>query len=162
MVVILMGVAGSGKTTVGRRLASQMGWNFYEGDDFHSSSNIEKMTRGVALNDSDRQPWLDALQQLIANLLRRAENAEIACSALKKIFRERLLLNEQVKLVYLKGDFHLIEARLKARSGHFMAPELLREQFAILEEPEDAFHADVSQSVDDIVASIRDYLKFAQ
>jgi len=156
-----MGVAGSGKTTVGRLLASEMGWPFYDGDDLHPASNIEKMKRGVALSDSDREPWLDAVREVIVDFLRRGENGIVACSALKKSYRDRLLIDERVQLVYLKGDFRLMEERLKHRSGHFMAPELLRSQFEILEEPEDALYVDVSLSPNAIVRSIREQLQLA-
>ena len=154
-----MGVAGSGKTTVGRLLASEIGWSFYDGDDLHPVSNIEKMESGVALTDSDREPWLEDVRKLIIDLLRRGENGVIACSALKKSYRDRLLVDERVRFVYLKGDFRLMQERLKHRSGHFMAPELLRSQFETLEEPEDALYADVSLSPNAIVRSIREQLR---
>jgi gluconokinase len=156
-----MGVAGSGKTTVGRLLASETRWPFYDGDDLHPASNIEKMKRGVALSDSDREPWLDAVREVIIDLLRRGENGIVACSALKKSYRDRLLIDERVQLVYLKGDFRLMEERLKHRSGHFMAPELLHSQFEILEEPEDALYVDVSLSPNAIVRSIHEQLQLA-
>ncbi|MGH7847096.1 MAG: gluconokinase [Candidatus Binatia bacterium] len=160
-VIILMGVAGSGKTTVGRLLASEMQWPFYDGDDLHPTSNIEKMKRGIALSDSDREPWLDAVRELIVELLRQGKSGIVACSALKKNYRDRLLIDERVELVHLKGDFDLMRERLKHRSGHFMAPELLRSQFETLEEPEDALDVDVSLSPHALVDSIRDRLQLS-
>jgi gluconokinase len=159
LVIVLMGVAGSGKTTIGRLLATELGWNFYEGDDFHSASNVEKMARGVALADVDRQPWLEALRKLIVEILVRAESAVIACSALKKSYRDLLLVDGRVKLVYLKGDIGLLRERLRRRSGHFMPAALLPSQFEALEEPENAIYADASLSPNAIVMSIRAQLK---
>src|SRR5437763_17153709 len=104
MVIVLMGVAGSGKTTVGRELARELGWKFYDGDDFHPRSNVEKMSRGVPLDDEDRAPWLERLRELIKSCLARGESAVLACTALKKKYRSYLLIDESVKLVYLKGD----------------------------------------------------------
>src|SRR5919206_643957 len=102
MVVVLMGVAGSGKTTIGRLLADDLGWKFYDADDFHPPANVEKMARGVPLEDADRLPWLEALRDLIRGCLERGEGAVLACSALKESYREYLLVDERVKLVYLK------------------------------------------------------------
>src|SRR2546423_15527042 len=112
MIIVLMGVAGSGKTTVGRLLAAQAGATFYDADDFHPRANVEKMRRGVPLTDADREPWLEALRDLVRACLERGERAVVACSALKAEYRKYLLIDERVKLVYLKGDFALIEARL--------------------------------------------------
>lgn len=158
-VIILMGVAGSGKTTVGRLLASELGWGFYDGDDFHSASNIEKMKSGVPLTDTDRQPWLETLRTLIVDLLRRGENGVIACSALKRNYRDLLLVDDRVKLIYLKGDIRLMQERLRHRSGHFMTPELLESQFGALEEPDKAVNVDASLSPNSIVMSVRAQLK---
>jgi len=144
MVIILMGVAGAGKTTIGRGLAAELGWPFYDADDLHPRANVEKMRRGVPLTDEDRRPWLAALRELIAGCLARDKNAVLACSALKAEYREYLLLDERVKLVYLKGDYELIQARLRARRDHFMPPEMLASQFATLEEPADALQIDVA------------------
>ena len=125
MVIILMGVSGSGKTTIGRRLADELGWKFYDGDDYHPRANVEKMARGVPLDDDDRAPWLESLRDLIRSCLARGESAVLACSALKRSYRQHLLIDESVKLVYLKGDYELIEDRLEGRRGHFMKPEML-------------------------------------
>lgn len=159
MVVILMGVAGSGKTTIGRRLSEELGWKFYDADDFHPPANIDRMSRGLALDDTDRQPWLEALRLLIDASLRRDENIILACSALKESYRRQLLIDQRVKLVYLKGDFALIHERLQQRQGHFMNPSMLAGQFATLEEPEPQFHLDISPTPQQIVHAIRDRLR---
>ena len=158
MVVVLMGVAGSGKTTVGRLLAERTGATFYDADDFHPRANVEKMRGGVPLTDEDRTPWLEALRSLVASCLERGERAVLACSALKEKYRERLLVDERVKFVYLKGDYELIEQRLKNRSGHFMKREMLDGQFATLEEPRKALHVEVDASPEEIVEAIKDGL----
>lgn len=158
MVVVLMGVAGAGKTTVGRRLAAQLGWKFYDADDFHPPENVEKMARGVALNDEDRRPWLEALRGVVRACLERGESAVLACSALKESYRARLLTDGRVRLVYLKGDAELIRSRLRGRRGHFMRPAMLEGQLAALEEPRDALHVDVSAPPDELVRRIREGL----
>ena len=154
-----MGVSGSGKTTVGRELAGELGWKFYDGDDFHPRSNVEKMSRGLPLDDEDRAPWLECLRELIKSCLARGESAVLACSALKKKYRSYLLIDEGdegVKLVYLKGDRELIRERLGERSGHFMKPEMLDSQFDALEEPERALTVDISAPPDEIARTIRE------
>jgi gluconokinase len=155
MIIVLMGVAGSGKTTIGRKLAAELGWQFYDADDFHPRSNVEKMSRGIPLDDADRTPWLEALHELFMNCLARDESAVVACSALKESYRKCLLIDERVKLFYLKGDYELIESRLRNRHGHFMSPQMLDSQFAALEEPERATHIDISSTPDEIVRMIR-------
>ena len=157
MVIVLMGVAGSGKTTTGRQLAAELGWSFYDADDLHPRANVEKMSRGVPLNDADRKPWLESLRDLIRACLARDENAVLACSALKETYRAYLLIDERVKLVYLKGDFALIQQRLKSRPAHFMKPELLASQFAALEEPAHALHVDIAAPPAEIVKTIRSW-----
>ena len=136
MIVVLFGVSGAGKTTVGKLLADELGWRFYEADDFHSPANIDKMKRGVPLTDEDRQPWLERLRELIKRTVAAGENAVLACSALKRAFRDRLRTNDQVKFVFLHGDDALIEKQMRQRRGHFMNPSLLRSQFVDLEEPQ--------------------------
>jgi len=133
--VIVFGVSGAGKTTIGKLLAWELGWHFYEADDFHSRANIEKMYRGIPLSDEDRWPWLESLRQLIKRSLEADENAVLACSALKRAYRERLRVSDEVKFVFLHGDYAIIEKQLRQRRGHFMNPELLRSQFTDLEEP---------------------------
>ena len=158
LVVILMGVAGSGKSTVGQLLAERTGATFYDADDFHPPANVEKMRGGVPLTDEDRLPWLEALHSLIISCLERGTLAVLACSALKEEYRERLLVDERVKLVYLKGDYKLIEQRLKNRNGHFMKRELLDSQFDTLEEPCHALQVEVTAEPDEIVEVILDRL----
>ena len=159
MVIILMGVSGSGKTTVGQRLAQELGWPFYDGDQFHPQANIAKMQQGIPLTDADRWPWLQALRAHIATWLQQGVSAVLACSALKQIYREYLIVDEaEVRLVYLKGAYDLIHERLAQRHGHFMPPGLLASQFAALEEPERGVVVDVMHSPDMIVALIRQRL----
>lgn len=158
MVVVVMGVSGSGKTTVGRRLAGELGWSFYDADDFHPRANVEKMKGGVPLEDADRIPWLEILRDLIRDTLGRGENAVLACSALKESYRDYLLPDERVKLVYLKGDRELIRKRLSGRRGHFMNPALLDSQFATLEEPGQGVQVDISATPAEIVKTIRSRL----
>jgi gluconokinase len=150
-----MGVSGSGKTTIGRGLAGELGWRFYDADDFHPRSNVEKMARGVPLDDEDRAPWLESLRDLIRLCLGRGESAVLACSALKRSYRAYLLIDENVKLVYLKGDYELIDERLKNRRGHFMKSKLLDSQFAALEEPERGLTVDISLPPEKIIETIR-------
>lgn len=155
----MMGVAGSGKTTIGRHLAEDLGWAFYDADDFHPASNVDKMSRGIPLNDADRLPWLETLRDLVRDCLERGESAVLACSALKASYREYLLTDERIKLVYLKGDHALIEERLRSRHGHFMRPEMLDSQFAALEEPDEISHHDISLPPKDVVKAIRTRLE---
>ncbi len=136
MVIIIFGVSGAGKTTVGELLARELGWHFYEADDFHSPANIEKMRRGVPLTDDDRWPWLDSLRELIMGSVTANENAALACSALKRVYRKHLCVSADVKLVFLRGDYALVAEQLRHRRDHFMNPALLRTQFADLEEPQ--------------------------
>jgi gluconokinase len=158
VIVLLMGPAGSGKTTVSELLASQLGWEFADGDSFHSPANIEKMSRGVPLDDNDRIPWLDAIRAAIEQWSSQRRNVVLACSALKKSYRERLQINSAVRLVYLKGTFDLLRQRLHARKGHYATEQILTSQFADLEEPADAITIDVARSPEDIVVEIRKQL----
>ena len=135
MVVIIFGVSGAGKTTIGQLLAEELGWRFYEADDFHSQANIDKMRQGVPLMDEGRWPWLENLGELIKRCIAAGENAVLACSALKEAYRRRLRVNADVKLVFLRGDYELIANQLRQRRGHFMNPVSLQSQFADLEEP---------------------------
>jgi gluconokinase len=159
MVIILMGVSGSGKTTVGQLLAQSLGWTFYDGDDFHPQANVEKMRLGTSLTDDDRDSWLTAVQQLIDNLLQTDRSAVLACSALKQTYRHRLHRHpENVRFVYLKGGYDLIRQRLTTRQGHFMRADLLGSQFATLEEPQGVFTVDIDQPPEAIVTRIRQAL----
>lgn len=153
MVIVLMGVSGSGKTTVGRLLARRLNWRFHEGDDFHSPANRKKMSEGVPLDEADRRPWLSAIRHVIADSLARRENAVVSCSALGHADRGRLAL-EGVQFVYLKGDRELISTRLENRTGHFFAPELLSSQFERLEEPRAALTVSVCQSAEAVADEI--------
>jgi gluconokinase len=159
MVVILMGVSGAGKSLIGERLATELDWPFYEGDDYHPQRNIEKMCRGTALTDADRAPWLDALHELISELLAQDESAILSCSALKRAYRDRLVGgHDGVRIVYLRGAYELIQQRLENRQGHYMKSDLLASQFEALEEPEaseDALTVDISQAPKTIVEVIK-------
>src|ERR1044072_7715716 len=121
-VIVVMGVSGSGKSTVGRLLADELGWKFYESDDYHSAASVEKMRSGTPLDDADRRLWLETLRGLICDCLPRGETAVLACSALKKSYRMFLFIDERVLFVYLKGDYRVIQQRLGGRRGHFMNP----------------------------------------
>jgi len=154
MIVIVMGVAGSGKSTIGQLLADRLGWPFYDGDDLHPAANVEKMRAGIPLTDEDRSGWLSALADVIAEHLRQNQSAVIACSALRQNYRDKLHVDDNVRFVYLRGSYNLIEARLRQRTGHYMPPDLLVSQFATLEEPQDALTFDVSQPPEQIVAEI--------
>jgi gluconokinase len=157
MIVVLMGVSGSGKTTVGKILAGQLGWTFIDADDFHPAANVEKMRRGVPLNDEDRRPWLDALRQRVDVACERGENVVLACSALKHAYQDYLERDEPdcVEYVHLRGSEELIRQRLAARKGHFMNPNLLHSQFETLEPPGDALQIDITPSPNEIAAEIR-------
>jgi gluconokinase len=133
--IILFGVTGAGKTTIGLLLAAELGWPFYDADDFHPAANVEKMRRGIPLTDADRKPWLDSLHHLIKTSLDEGKPGILACSALRESYREYLQVGEGVEYVYLRGDFDLIQQRLAGRVGHYMNPALLRSQFDALEEP---------------------------
>ena len=163
MVVIIFGVAGAGKTTIGELLAQELGWKFYDADDFHSAANIDKMQRGIPLADEDRQPWLETLRKVIEQSLAENDNAVLACSALKQKYRDRLRVSEQVKFVFLRGSRDRIAEQLKRRRGHFVDPKLLDSQFADLEEPKSSEHAvmvelgdDPPELVQKIKASLRE------
>ena len=154
MIVVLMGVSGSGKTTVGRALAQELGWDFLDADAFHPEANVAKMAKGVALTDHDRWPWLDRLVVEMRAVNERGENAVVGCSALKQAYRDRLSRAGELRWVYLKGDAATIEPRLASRRGHYMPPSLLASQFATLEEPATALVVDIRQSVAAQVAKI--------
>jgi gluconokinase len=154
--IILMGVSGCGKTTVGSLLAAQLGWDFIEGDDYHPAGNIEKMSRGIPLTDEDRLPWLNSLQRILLDRCAHREPLIMACSALKENYRSILLEGcPSAHFVYLKGDFDLIQERMRGRREHFMKTNLLRSQFETLEEPRDALTVDIRQSPESMCRIIR-------
>jgi gluconokinase len=156
MIIVLMGVSGSGKTTVGKLLAEQLGWRFCDADAFHPQVNVERMHKGIPLDDEDRKPWLQALARLIDEARDRNENMVLACSALKHAYQEYLRHHlDLVKYVYLSGSPDLIAQRLANRRGHFMNPALLSSQFEALEPPDDAIRVDITPSPDEIAAEIR-------
>jgi gluconokinase len=152
---IVMGISGSGKTSVSKSLARHLGWDYYDADDFHPPENVAKMTNGNPLDDSDRAPWLASLHKLISSALKADQPGVLACSALKEHYRQKLLEgNDGVQLVYLKGSYDLIWSRMEQRSDHYMKPHMLKSQFDTLEEPANALTLDISMSVTDIVEKI--------
>lgn len=156
--LIVMGVSGSGKSTIAGKLAERLGWTCEDGDRFHPKSNVEKMRAGQPLTDEDRAPWLKAIADEIDRVCRDGEHAVIACSALKRAYREILVHGrDDVRIIYLKGSRELIAKRLSLRKGHFMPPTLLESQFATLEPPgvsELPIVADIGASVEAIVDAI--------
>ena len=159
MTVIIMGVCGCGKTTVGRALAGELGWAFLDADEYHPESNVAKMAAGVALTDADRWPWLDRLSGELRTMREQGQHAILACSALRQVYRDRLEAAGDLKWVFLKGDVATIEPRLASRRGHYMPPSLLASQFAALEEPGTAIVVDIRQSIADQVAQIASGLR---
>ena len=154
MTVVLMGVCGCGKTSVGRALADELHWAFLDADDLHPDANVAKMAAGQALDDGDRWPWLDRIAGELARLEARGEHAVLACSALRQRYRDRIAQGRELRWVYLKGDAQTIEPRLASRSGHFMPASLLASQFEALEEPAGAMIVDIRQSIPAQVARI--------
>jgi gluconokinase len=161
VIILLMGPAGSGKTTVGKFLAEQLSWKFADGDDFHSPANKEKMSRGIGLSDEDRLPWLQAIRDAMQQWLTQGRNVVLACSALKRSYRDLLGIHSKgkdIKLVYLKGSQHLLLQRLHSRKGHYATEQLLTSQLTDLEEPADAITIDAARSPEEIVSEIRNLL----
>lgn len=155
MIYIIMGVSGSGKTTIGKQLSSQLGCYFYDADDFHSPENIQKMSQGIPLDDKDRQPWLISLSYLIDNLQQNKKNAVIACSSLKKSYRQLLQGNHQdLVWIYLQGSFEQVLERLNKRKEHFMKCQMLKSQFEDLEEPNNAIILDIALTPEKIIKQI--------
>ncbi len=155
-IVLLTGVAGSGKTTVGRQLATELGWPYHEADDFHSAANKKKMGRGLPLDDTDRAPWLAAIRAAMDESRRAGRSAVFTCSALKERYRHVLLDGAAgVSLVFLSGDREVLLARMQQRSDHYMKPAMLESQLAALEPPTGALTLDVRQSPAELVAEIK-------
>ena len=159
MIIILMGVAGSGKTTIGFLLAQELNWDFYDADDLHSESNRDKMSQGIPLTDEDRAGWLLALKDLLLRNDEAGRSTILACSALKESYRELLKINKNVKFIHLQGTYEQIEERLKNRAGHYMSAKMLASQFEILEEPKNVLVIDITNSPREIVTLIRKGLK---
>ena len=133
--IIIIGVSGSGKSTLGQALAERLGWDFFDADDFHPPENIAKMAAGIPLNDSDRTPWLVTLSDLLLSTLKAERHPVLACSALKESYREQLLDGKTgMEVIYLKGSYNLLWARMSGRQGHFMKAEMLKSQFSALED----------------------------
>lgn len=158
MIIVLMGVSGSGKTTIGVALARKIGWPFLDADEFHPPANVAKMRAGNALTDADRAPWLTRLAGALHAIDERGESAVLACSALREAYRERIGQAGDVRFVYLEGDYATIEARLAQRQHRYMPSTLLASQFATLEEPRHALRVDIRLSVAEQVATIVDVL----
>ena len=158
MLIIITGVSGVGKTTIGKLLSEDMGWTFYEGDDYHTNVNLAKMRNGTPLTDEDRWPWLDALRTKISEIVLHEENAILSCSALKESYRMRLASGlKDIVFVYLQGDYQLIRNRISERVGHFMNADLLASQYSDLEEPRNAIIVDAALEPMAIIS----YLKLA-
>lgn len=149
-----MGVAGSGKTTIGTRLAKRFGWRFADADDYHSAGNVEKMRHGIPLTDADRAPWLATLRELIEGWMAAGSSAVLACSALKESYREELRVGPEVRFVYLKAAPEVLAKRLRVRAGHYMKAGMLESQLEALEEPPDALVVDVSGTIEESVGKI--------
>jgi gluconokinase len=154
MILLVMGVTGSGKTTVGKLLAQRLGWLYLDADYFHPPENISKMQRGVPLTDEDREPWLAAIHAELLKCAAKNQDAVLACSALKQSYRETLASGVDLRICYLRGTYSEISARLKSRSGHFAGEAILAGQFADLEEPRDALVLRVSYAPEDIVLHV--------
>lgn len=154
MIVVAMGVSGSGKSTVGRMLAQALHCPFLDGDSLHSTANVSKMARGIPLTDADRAPWLAAVHARLLEAFRSDRNLVVGCSALRQSYRAALAEGIAITWVYLKGSEALIRSRLRHRDGHYMKADMLASQFEALEEPSDAIVVDVSQSPEVIVEQV--------
>jgi gluconokinase len=156
MVVVVMGVAGVGKTTIGSRLAAELGWQFHDADAYHPPANVAKMRRGQPLDDRDRAPWIDRLSRAVAGWVASGTNVVLACSALRAPHRARLRVDrERVRFVHLSGPAGLVAQRLAKRTGHFMPAELLVSQLRALDPPTDALAVSIVPPPDEVVAAVR-------
>lgn len=162
MILVVMGVSGSGKSTIGAALAQRLGWDFIDGDDFHSEANKRKMASGVPLTDGDRMPWLQSIAGAIRSRVESGTSAVFACSALRQAYRDVLAVDAAVRFVYLKGTSELFQNRLTLRRGHFMPASLLQSQFETLEEPAEAIVVRAALRPDEIVESIIGALKITE
>ena len=154
-----MGVSGSGKTTVGQQLSEDLGWSYFDGDDFHSIKSIAKMSNGIPITDEDRSVWLSQIRQQLTEWIKTKKNAVISCSALKQQYRQQLLIDSDIiKFVYLKGSKELINRRLQSRVGHFMKADLLASQLNVLEEPDNIPTFDIANSPQQISIQIQNQL----
>ncbi|MFP4364465.1 MAG: gluconokinase [Spirochaetia bacterium] len=155
MVIIVMGVSGTGKTTIGKALAKKLDADFYDADDYHPKENKEKMASRKPLNDEDRKPWLRRLSRLIKNHLETNTTMVLACSALKKKYRNTLHASDpQVTLIFLTADYEVLKSRLQNRDSHFFPAELINSQLETLEKPEDALEIDVSACRETVLENI--------
>jgi gluconokinase len=154
MILLVMGVTGSGKTTIAKMLAERLAYVFLEADDFHSPANKEKMRAGIPLTEADRLPWLDAIHEELVRQHNLGHNVVLACSALKESYRRRLADGLSLKVIYLKGSYEVIRERLHARHGHFAGKAILADQFANLEEPKDAIVVSIEKAPENIVREI--------
>lgn len=156
MIVLVMGVSGSGKTTIGEALARELHWIYLDADDFHPQANIDKMAAGIPLGDADRWPWLDKINEKLVAMEKQQLSVVVGCSALKRAYRERLARGlKDFRVVYLKGEFELIEQRVTGRTHRYMPASLLQSQFDTLEPPEDAIEVDVAEPIEASIAAIR-------
>jgi gluconokinase len=152
MVILVMGVTGAGKTTVGKLLAQQLDWQFLDADDFHPPENIEKMKHGIPLTDADREPWLAAIHKALLDYAAKNQNVVLACSALKQKYREKLAAGLDLRICYLKGSFEEISSHIEHRTGHFAGEAILAGQFADLEEPDDALVLNTSAAPEENIS----------
>lgn len=158
MLIIITGVSGTGKTTIGKLLSKSLNIPYFDADDFHSAANIEKMSNGIPLNDEDRMPWLKAMAaQLIESS--KTGGAVLGCSALKEKYREILEVNESVKWIHLEGSRELILERMKHRENHYMKPEMLDSQLATWQEPSYGYKLSIDQTPKEMLEEALEYLK---
>lgn len=161
MIVLVMGTTGAGKTTVGKLLAEDLDWPFLDADEFHPAANVEKMSRGIPLDDADRVPWLAAIHAELARQTKAGQSCILACSALKQSYRDILGVGLEMKIAYLKGTYEEMRAHILARHGHFAGEGILAGQFRDLEEPREAIEVSVRRTPEEIAEEIRERLKLA-